>query len=282
VSRFVKPVKRLTHYCVTGSPTVISSCGGGAMIESKNSQITTVASFIPQVFYDLIARIYPGSLLILSTLHITCDEQTCDITSLIANFSSFSVKLSSDLIIFLSFIMASYLLSVVLDGFYKLLENFYKQFHFRIYRHILKPETIPPNFFERQMKEVVIETLSESRKLFQGIEPSDFPHVSVMYDAIRMVNPSAGARLVKLRAEFHMARITVVGFMILFAVNLLINYGKYADEIFLFNGVCVVLICAFSVVFVQRRKRFLWGLCTHWLLLGDRVVQDASKANAAS
>jgi hypothetical protein len=245
------------------------------MIDDKESRITTIASFFPQVFYDLIARVFPGSLLILAALHITCDKQTCDITVLMRYFTDFTGKLGSHIIVFLSFIMASYLLSVLLDGFYKLFENIYKRLHDWIHRRVLRKEIIPPNFFERQIKAVISETLEESPQQFARFKPSDFPHVSVMYDAIRMVNPAAGARLVKLRAEFHMARISVIGFLILLAVNSLIYYGEFADGIYLFNGLCIIMISAFSIVFVQRRKRFLWGLCNHWLLMRDRVFQVA-------
>jgi len=119
--------------------------------------------------------------------------------------------------------------------------------------------------FENLKKEISKEFNDHFPKAFS----SDlFPSIAIMYDFVRLYEPAAGARLVKLRAEFHMCKNLASGLLLLAFILLIKTAILHHD--FLAFLISVVISCVAIILLIIcyiRRQLFLHGLCNHWFLL---------------
>jgi hypothetical protein len=144
-----------------------------------------IASLVPQIFFDIIARLVPGSVMIGVILIAAMGPQGFwNHMDLVLNKPSDSYP--SIFLIGALGLALSYVLAIILFGFWGLLS---------------KP-------FERLP---IIKKLAESRE-------SDH---AARYDFIRHNDASAGSRIAKIKAEEHMTSVLSVGFILSFFINLI-------------------------------------------------------------
>lgn len=229
-----------------------------------------VSLVIPQIFYDLIARVAPG-LAVLAGLyfaypgHVTPAGVSAAPGALIA-------WESNRLFALLGLTLAAYVTAFLLEGLWALVEPCCDA--------LLGPTGRASSnegrggiekdrgrkSLERTKKEVVCDF---NRMTGADLTVEAFPGIPLMYDFIRLRNAEAGARLVKLRAEASGCRTMALGWTIAFLVN---TYNAwYAGlpgcllEVALVVGT-VAIWCRHAGV----TRRFEWGVCNHFLLLGGQ------------
>ncbi|ODS36692.1 MAG: hypothetical protein A7315_14000 [Candidatus Altiarchaeales archaeon WOR_SM1_79] len=215
-----------------------------------------IGLLIPQVFYDLIARVVPG-LTIFATSYFVwkCEGITTQDIHMVLGW--FVAKDSPFILTIITLLLISYILALVIEGLWALLSSW----------HLFKK-----NF--KKLFESYPDTdkiLSEFKKLNPEFDDENykFPSTALMHDAVRLKSPSTGSRLVKLRAEIHMCRVLILGWSILAAVNLLnlLKIGTLYSTVALLEVSLLIAILTISLKHRIWTKTFRWSICNHWLLL---------------
>lgn len=218
---------------------------------------TTLSALIPQLFYDVIARIVPGIVMLIFFYLIFNLEDPLNNTKLEKMYNWFSIFSKSKIIVALNITFSSYVITFILNGFVSIIYDNFKPIVNRMKNQYVKVKSKAEILFK--------ETFEIENKI--EIKTDDY---AILYDLIRMEEPGAGARIVKIRAEYHFCRTLVLGFFILAILNP-INNGFCKNSLIL-ESIIIFSFASFILSFLTRRKRFLWGLCNHWLFIRNRDV----------
>lgn len=197
---------------------------------------------IPQVFYDLIGRVFPGSAVLAAGLLIGTDSAR--IHTIAAQLLDGSGPALSILLVF--WLMAAYLVGLLLGAI-----------GFLLFEDGLKnPE------FRRIKRQAPADS----------IEESDLPYI---YDFILEKDPSAGLRLAKLRAESHLCRVLVVGCAALATLSL-------ANRNTTLVGIGALVLTAVAAFYLQRHLKVrIWMLTVNcWIILNEGPL-TATERNAS-
>ena len=138
-----------------------------------------LASWVPQIFYDLIGRVAPGAFLLLIGAGLLVEPR-------VSRQILRSAAHSSTTLLILLGLLVSYVLATILGAVFG----------------AIKDSEWSATRADSIKAEVPVD--SDGGKLTQG-------QISYMYDAVQLYNPPAGARLAKLRAEDHMCRVLLAG-----------------------------------------------------------------------
>ncbi|HVT59662.1 MAG TPA: hypothetical protein VHR45_14830 [Thermoanaerobaculia bacterium] len=145
-------------------------------------EATSALSWIPQIFYDLIGRVFPGVAVLVSSLLLFQDSAKAK-SLVFFLFKDSGAPLSVTVLIGL---VLSYLVGVLLGA----LGFFFQGNEWNIRPPALSIHECPDLRRQELLR-------------------------SFMYDAVQLHDPQAGARLAKLAAEQHMCRVLIVGFVAL-------------------------------------------------------------------
>ena len=204
-----------------------------------------LGSSIPQFFYDVIARLIPGSVILVIYCYIF------GYTSLGYNneqilFNEISIPFSIALILF--FIIA-YSLGMLLNGIgYTFSERLWEKFN---------------STAENLINNNNLATDSDVKKRI--IIPTSYK-----YDSIQLYFPRVGSRIAKLSAEKNFCRSLLSGFVLLFII-----YGIFSPiDIFglRFVGTEIFFLLAFmSCYFLYKHisSRSTESIRNNWILLND-------------
>jgi hypothetical protein len=190
--------------------------------------------FVPQLFYDLIGRMVPGSILLLLGAHLLMGLEGA--VKAITTVSKDGAAASTVLV--LMALAISYSVGVLLG-------------------HLL------PFWRHSEWKK-------EPSKIQVCVPDTDITDsgVAYVYDAIQHYYPAAGARLAKLAAELCFARVLGTGCAALAVVVPFVHPpNRYGMEIAC-DVLFLVVIVGASYVFhkhIQLRARYL--MCSYWHLL---------------
>lgn len=244
--------------------------GKGSDIIQKNVNV------IPQVFYDIIARIVPGMILIGSgvIVHLGPDEAIVEIEKFIG---------SKDTINTISFsfgaalILSSYFLSLVIMGF----RHFAKRHWDKLFKKDNKDSNSADqktkdsntgffDFFSSRDEKWKHNYLKVSAK-HPKVQNEDRPSLHFVYDYIRIHAPGIGARLVKLQAECHMCSVLCIGFFALIIWNgvKVVSGDKGIVDIFKSGFEWVLIVAWVGIYFLKKEleNRYTRGLSDSWFIL---------------
>ena len=216
-----------------------------------------LSDLIPQVFYDLIARIFPGLILILSTmLVINCPAKFEELPGIM--WDPKPINFANSVII----VIEAYILSL---------------FVYLLFRRLI--HTISPKHGKEILKRDNSHLISDIKIASKSIKSQiysgniNFPHHYFMYDYIRLIKPEVGARLVKLRAEYHLGAILSVGWLLIFILHIYRNYiliGFNSANIFVGIGLIVCMTGAYLFM-KDQHKRYIASLESHWVIIKSGV-----------
>lgn len=188
-----------------------------------------VSSWIPQVFFDLIARVIPGSLaLILLAVSLVGVDRS---VSLVSTWLEKDLGFPSILIILIVMMGASYIYAVSAWGMWYGTCVILRKLCFLDKK--ADPETL-----------VVL-------------RDQNFPE---LYEKIKTYNPVAGNRLTKLKAEIHMAGTLIIsGVLALLIVFIEQTKGGDGNWLYFVVGVFLGLLGLFSALthFVRRSTQIV-------------------------
>ena len=168
---------------------------------------------VPQVFYDLIARLIPGTILIWCSYLVNYGLKiSLEHLRLAMNYP-WQVFLLTLLIT----LLIAYILSNILSGFITLITDNLKCKKSSIFKNYSNDIVDFTN--EKIILDGTIQAIAKLYKI-KNIKKTNIPSISFAYDYFRLVSPNIGAKLVKIRAECKMCKILTFGWSILMLVNL--------------------------------------------------------------
>lgn len=215
------------------------------------------AHTVPQVFYDLIARLIPGIVLI-CCLYTVCYGSTNSLNHFML-IMKYSVK-GLALLFTLSLIVA-YTLSNILSGFISCITNnsCCKKLSTRLSFRSDLSDLRRKNIIDPRTKHVIYELYK--------IPNINIPSIPFAYDYIRLKSPHIGAKLVKLRAECEMCKILAFGWSLLFFINLK-NACNFDFIEFLYMELTLfIAIIGIMLLLKSLNKAFLTALYNYWIML---------------
>jgi hypothetical protein len=235
-----------------------------------------IGTLIPQVFYDLIGRIVPGLIILVIGYfawkgHNINDQ---DINNLLNWFED---KDKSTFLHMLSFILISYTVAFILDGFYKIYEMIK-----RLINGKNKNDLLDIEYVKNSVAKTVCADFIRSKGFFyiNIMSGYNFPSVPILYDLMRLKDKEVGARLVKLSAEIKMCQTIKTGLIIVIILCLIkiINNIQLLKYYMVFSLIILLFIISFVAIDRHLKERFQWSLCNHWLLLfKSELIKDNSK-----
>ncbi len=202
-----------------------------------------IASFIPQVFYDVIGRIIPGSIL-LTLSYLIFHGQSIEQTK--QGYIETVIFTQPQSLLIFEFIVFSYFISTLFGG---------------IWMFVSRKDV-------KDIKDLKFESIQTMMK-----QP-DHNHlrISFLYDAIQHEFPSVGSRLAKLSAERHLARVLTIGLSILFFAYIFTHYPLWKTlQFYLISG-ALISSAVLSYIFnlhIEDRSSYL--MVNHWHFLPEEV-----------
>jgi hypothetical protein len=213
-------------------------------------------SWIPQIFYDLIGRVVPGAFLLLIGPGLLVNPHV-----------SVQVIKSADhiptTILILLGLLMSYVLGTILGAVAGTIGTLLVAVAGAIKNRKWSIERVG------SVKVEVVPLSSEVETLTPG-------RISYMYDALQLYNPSAGARLAKLRAEQHMCRVLIAGGIVLEVAYALVEPGALlsAKSLVVLVGLAVMVLGAyFFYIHLAIRGRRLLTNCWHLINLPATISE---------
>ena len=208
-------------------------------------------SLVPQIFYDLIARVVPGFVVILAWYTAVLGPDKA-ISTIINNRNVFEFWL------FALLVTLSYVLSFILDELWSL--TFYKINH---------------NITENKKGEYIRSCVDDNNKIRECFGESNvefkggrLPSVYAMHDHLRLYSESEAYRLLKVRAEVRLCEGLFIGFLFLPIINVLFWFND--SKTFMPDRAALELLVIFAIfTFWKGRNQFekfyTIGTCRSWL-----------------
>lgn len=208
-----------------------------------------IASWIPQVFYDLIGRIIPGSIL-LTLSYVILYEPSIDQTK--QGFIDSVIFTQPQSLLVFEFILFSYFISTLLGGIWMFVSR-------------------------KEWRDLPLKSMEAKAET----PDQRYPHVSFLYDAIQYKFPSVGSRLAKLSAERHSARVLTIGLFSLSVAYILTHYPSWKTLQFYLVLGALILSAIFSYIFnlhIAVRSNYL--MANHWHFLTKGVTSGVQQKKA--
>ena len=236
------------------------------MAENK---INSAAIIVPQIYFDYIARLIPGFILLLSSYYLLFNDiaQILNLTQSSINY--FKSQSGGQLLIIIYVFLVSYVISLICEAIYRLIKLLFGSILDRKYKKQIEiTKEKASEFIENEIKK----ELKKDCKFIKEI----FPDIFIMYDFIRINEPSIGSRLVKLRAEYYMFRTLAIGYTVFLLIKLSSwSFPLYFSD-FLNFLLLILLIFSFVLLFFHRRASFLYGVHNNWILLNkENLIKNA-------
>lgn len=258
-------------------------------------------SFVPQVFYDLIARLVPGSILVCSSILVFKGPEKC--------FTYYHKLLEGgwtpSFFIIGSFLLVAYILAIVLSGFWERLVRLgsvetdevsskkqadealgnnptedqtvqkEQKKRMRLFSWLNQPDMRLSQTFDQELLDSIMEEANSTgiKKIRAGRKIFLFAYC---YDLMRIKNPAVGSRFVKIRAERSMCAILFLGWTILFIANLWAQEFVF-EEIVHLNSIFLIGIAGSFFYRQHLGERLLDSLGKHWLLYKQGHMDAANE-----
>ena len=194
----------------------------------------SLSTAIPQLFYDLIGRIIPGTVIFGCGLYVIQGKEDFINSLNSGRFTSFAAVGG---ILFIS-----YVLGALLGGIWLYITS----------------KFLSKGTLSEELKNISPKiSKNENSIIFNNLN-----FVALVYDYILLWNPTAGARMAKLSAEQHMCGVVLVGSFILSIINLYISkFSNISTSVsLLLSGI------ASLILYFHLRNRFSVGIKNLWAL----------------
>jgi len=225
-----------------------------------------VAELIPQIFYDVIARVTAGLVLMFSWSVVWWADSTILRRYLVAS------AMISPLYTVIGLVIVGYVIAILFEGTRGPTRSSNKESG----NHTKDKNT-------QEIWELCWEELKHAfqkshdralPELSEGIP--NRPTEAIAIDVIRLKSPAVGARLVKLRAELAMCKTLFAGWAATLLVFVIFTgcqyFGRASSQGFDFERATVVVLLSAVVAMIWARhrtldERYLRSLFNHWLLI---------------
>ena len=210
--------------------------------EKKSIELGPIGSFIPQFFYDVIARLIPGAVII-GVLWVSALGPKCFLSRL-GGWISSSQSNPPVILIILGVSAVSYAFSIIFLGIWSLGE-------WLLLLIVVVVRWLTSDLATAlSSKLYVCQTFGEALKCETSKRGQSDENFSMQYDCIKHNDPEAGNRITKLKAEIHMAQVFILGFALSFAINakiLLFSSDPADQESRWYLAASLLLACLSSI-----------------------------------
>lgn len=207
---------------------------------------SSLIDLVPQILYDLIARVIPGVSILLA-VYISSKGPTIALNHIVSLIYG-KINLTFSMLVIL--LIISYTISIILFGLIHLIKNIYL-FIFLRKNNKRRVSILDP-----------IEDIEEEFKFNKPSEP-------FMYDTIRVKSNEAGVRLVKLRAEGHSAQILIAGIIISLIINTWFLIHDFKFERLILSIIYLFIIIGAINFNKYITARYKVNLKNHWKILKE-------------
>ena len=214
--------------------------------------------WIPNVFFDLLGRVAPGALVLLTATAIVVGP-----APLLDVVKSGAIQKSlSGLLPTCAVILLSYFVGVCLS-------EIWNHTIARLYKNRARRRRA--NIRTRRLDEHLrLEKLIDGDAVLATKE-EDLPDIFVMYDHLREEGSANATRLLKLRSEERFYDVVSCGLSILLPVDIFYLFVDYRDDRLI---LLILMIAAIILSYFKGRRSleyFVGGTCSTWLLLSTRL-----------
>jgi hypothetical protein len=209
-------------------------------------------SLVPQIFYDFLGRVVPGSVLII-LLPLAVYGPNAAINTIFSENNITKLPLFWQIVIWL---LLSYIIGFLLGGFVaKLSKILFKK----------KEIEIESRCKTRGIKECKLVHKFFNLPYKGKDESKDLPEIFVMHDHIRDFAPSEASRLLKLRAEKRIFQILALAGIILVCINTWFSQNNWdLDRIVM--EIVLILTVFISWKRLEKMEEFYNnGVINYWL-----------------
>ncbi len=222
-----------------------------------------IGAWIPQLFYDIIARIIPGFIVLLVLLINILDADQFLIYLKKIFFVEKTYDLSTNLIILFG-IGLSYIFAIILRAIgCMVLHPIYKK----------KGNTIDPES-ESESKEILLKDMGLTENNFKTND------IALRYDFIKIKDFVNGNRITKLKAEVQMSGVLFIGLLISLIINAIMMCFDYSISrlIILFWTLFISIYCYRAKIHFKDRLKTAVYNCSE--LLGfQKYLNDLINSN---
>jgi hypothetical protein len=218
--------------------------------------------YIPQIFYDLIGRIVPGAV-ISGSAFLLLDDPKSALLNAVTWSDGTSNQLAPALVILLVGLVIAYTVGTLLGGIWFTLSKLFKK------KSAIPAEAEDPDVDKNTVKIPRPEIIFKNGK---AIVPDKW--ISYIYDYIQMRCPRTAGRIAKLRAEWHMCGVIIVGSAILFLLNLYKLFTDFTTASLYFEiGLALAFFAAYSLSSHVKNRR-LAVLGNVWFLSSSGFAKE--------
>lgn len=218
-----------------------------------------VLKLIPQLFFDLISRVVPGSVAIIMLAAATGTK----LGKLTTDFWDGAKAIQeSALFLGLGFLVGAYLVGQMISPISDFVERRLVRRLLPAYFQILKNAVVSPGEYSPPMRNFLMNELGAETETDIGtITAGQYRSaVFVWYDWLRVNSPDAGARAAKVRAVYRMHSQNAVAFSISLIVHLLMVYTQHSN--FKPSLVIVMTLAGLASLWATARtyRTFQWSV----------------------
>jgi hypothetical protein len=230
---------------------------------------------IPQLFYDLIARVLPGSVALV-LLGLSTDLK---LGKWITDFWEGATAIQgSALWLGFGFLVAAYLVGNIISPISDFLENRLVKRLFSDYFEVLRFGLSTEGIYSPDMRKALLRELgAETNHAISQITSIQYRKaVFVWYDWLRVNSPQAGANAAKIRAEYRMHSQNTVVFMAALLTHLIwaaMQQGKLKPTL-----IALTVIAGLLSLWATARtyRTFQWSVIQQfYAVLTSRNAQEA-------
>lgn len=222
-------------------------------------------ALIPEIYYDLIARVTPGAIFILGFLSL---KYKYLFKIEILNLEKINIGAATCILVL--FLIISYFFGMF----------FYTLSHYPFKLKCLKVQDYAWKNVKNneELKDLIANCLNISDKQKELLEEKPQEFERYMLDYIKDVNPDTGSIIAKMRAEAFLFSNCFVGFIILFLVTLLHPIQEWGLEKIITTVILFILIALAYFAYLHRLKSYVHRSCVfiHIFSIGE---QKESKIN---
>jgi hypothetical protein len=196
-------------------------------METTEKVGSTLATIVPQLFFDVIARVVPGFAIIWGLYLALIGGPLLDVNRFFAATSAIAPT-SNAFFIFSITILVFYVASIVFYGIWSL------------FIHLYFVAIIRLGLYQKDERKKFIEVLYAS------------PDFTLRYDYIKLHAPAAGNRITKLKAEIHMSGALTAAFGICFLLSLAGFFHSTLSHNELVLRTALFFLCTLGLYFSNR------------------------------